>query len=294
MPKKVTIASGIALIMLIAVIVILINVCKKEPFAPPDKVSVYLTEDSEIVTVSYEEFLAGCICGLLPENSDYDPQALRAVAAAVNSRAMNALITKKSFQNLGADFSASTELPFSLEAQPNNKINEAVSEGIKMLLTYDGEPINAQMCIISTGATDDCPPVSPSVALPCDINAYGYESRFAYTAMEVWRALHGKNAATANCAEWFHDAVYADNGTLLYISFCDTRITGAALKKALGLRSTAIAAEYTDEKFYFTCYGLGENKGMSVNAADFLAKNGKTAEEILEVFYPGAGLVELH
>lgn len=292
MPKKITIVSGIALIMLTAIIIILINVCKKEPFAPPDRVSVYLPENSEIITVSYEEFLAGCVSGLLPENSDYDPQALRAVAAAVNSRAMNALLTKKSFQNLGADFSANTELPFSLEAQPDNKINEAVGEGIKMLLTYDGEPTNAQMCIISTGATDDCPPISPSVALPCDINAYGYESRFAYTPIEVWRALHGKNASE-NCAEWFHDAVYADNGTLLYISFCDSKITGAALKKALGLRSTAISAEYTDEKFYFTCHGLGENKGMSVNAADFLAKNGKTAEEILAVFYPGAELVEL-
>ena len=60
-----------------------------------------------------------------------------------------------------------------------------------------------------------------------------------------------QNAVSQNFEEWFHDPVYAETGTLTYIGFCDTRVTGAALKRALGLRSTAITVEYRDQKFYF-------------------------------------------
>lgn len=111
-----------------------------------------------------------------------------------------------------------------------------------------------------------------------------------YTTEDVRRAFHKSGALTADCSQWFSDPVYAESGTLLYITFNGERVTGAELKRALGLRSTAITVDYTEDRFAFTCLGNGENKGMSVNAADFMSRQGSTAEEILAVFYSGAEL----
>lgn len=289
MPKKITLVSAAALLLLLALIAVLLIVNNRRTFSAPNRVSVYLPESSEILTMSYGEFLEGCLRGVLTEG-DIEPEAMTAVAAAMNSRAMYALSVKSGFVNYGADFSVGEDFPYIAAQAADERISEAVREGQKLLLTYDGEPINAQMCKISTGRTDDCPPISPSVALPCDIGVKGFESRAAYTPEEVRLALHHSGDMTNDYGKWFHDAVYADNGTLLYISFCGEKITGAALKKSLGLRSTAITVEYAEDKFYFGCLGLGENKGMSINAADHFARNGKSAGEILRTFYSGAEL----
>lgn len=287
MPKKITIVSGIALILLAALIAVLVSVNGRQTYNVPNRVSVYIPERSEILTMEYGEFLGGCMRGMLTDGG-IETEALTAVAAAMNSRAMYALATKSGFANFGADFTVGADFPYIAAEDSDEHIAEAVSEGKKLLLTYDGEPINAQMCMISAGRTDDQSPISPSVSLPCDIGINGFESRAAYTPEEVRIALHRGGELTGDCRMWFHDAVYANNGTLLYISFNEDKVTGAVLKKALGLRSTAITVEYAEDKFYFTCLGLGENKGMSVNAADFLARSGKSAEEILGTFYPGA------
>lgn len=289
MPKKITIASAAALALLAAVIAVLVFVNGRGKFSVPDKVSVYFPESSEIVTMGYGEFLEGCMRGMLTEGS-FETEALTAVAAALNSRAVYAMTTKSGFANFGADFTVGSEFPYTAEGSSDEKLAEAVREGRKLLMTYDGEPINAQICMISAGRTDDAPPVSPSVSLPCDIGVNGFESRAAFTPEEVRTALHKVGELTGDCGKWFHGAVYADSGTLLYISFNEDKLTGGALKKALGLRSTAISVEFAEDKFYFTCLGLGENKGMSVNAADFLARSGKSARDILAAFYPGAEL----
>lgn len=289
MPKKLTIVSAIALTALAVVIAVLVKASAPEGASPPHRVSVYMPEEGEILTVEYAEFLAGCMTGALAERPYIDDEALTAVAAAMNSRAMCELAARTGFQNLGADFTAGGALPFS-RGEPDERFLAAAERGSRLLLTRGGEPINAQTCLISTGRTDDLSPISPSTALPCDVGAKGFESRAAYTPEEVRRALHKKGALSADCSEWFSDAVYADNGTLLYVSFNGERTTGAALRRALGLRSTAITVEFTEDKFFFGCLGCGENKGMSINAADHMAITGSTAEEILALFYPGAEL----
>ena len=270
MPKKITIVSAAALVLLSVITAILLTATANSRAAVPRRVSVYLPERGEILTMSYDEFLTGCV--------------------TENSRAIYTLSVKRGFENMGADFTVGADFPFIDSEKPDERVTNAVRTAEKLLLTLDGEPINAQMCGMSSGRTDECPPISCSVALPCDIGAEGFESRTAFTTEEVRRALHKSGTISPDCSEWFANAVYADTGTLLYIEFNGERITGAALKQAFGLRSVAITVEYTEDKFRFTCLGLGENKGMSINGADFMAKNGSTAEEILRTFYSGAEL----
>ncbi len=290
MPKKLTIVSGIALILLSALIAALAMIANSGRDAlpqPPERVSVLFPEENTIRIMPYNEFLKGCVRGLLPNGIEPSPEAVKAIAAAEHTRAMYHLSNKSPSEAYSADFSVSDDFPYT--EQPSDEKSDSISAAYNVeelpLILYAGEPINAQMCKISTGSTDPSPPYSPSLPLLCDIGVKGSETSIAITYDNVRRAL-GYKVISPNFEEWFHDPVYAESGTLIYIGFCDTNITGAALRKALNLRSTAIRIEYREEKFYFYCKGVGENRGMSANAAIFLAQSGKSSKEILATFYP--------
>lgn len=288
MPKKITIASAISLVLLIGVIALAAELAKlngKKPADVPARVSVYDRAAGVIYTPRYEEYLAGCVEGLLMQNISYEPEALKAVAIAENTRIKYYLKSKNGFEIPGADLSVNEQLPYVPEQSA--EVKAAAAYAVKYSLMYDGEPFNAPICRISTGRTDECPPYSPSVGLPCDINAPGFESSAVFTPEEVREALGGGNLSY-NCIEWLHDPVYSDNGTLLYIDFVEKKVAGETLRSSLKLRSTAITAEFSEDRFLFECKGWGNNRGMSIYAANYLAKNGKTAEEILRVFYPEA------
>ena len=289
MIKKTTMVSGISLLLLIGVISLAVNLCPKKKSDLPETVSVYDRAAGTVYTPTYEDFLTGCVEGMLIKNVAFEPEALKAIAIAQNTRIKYHLNPKSGFENLGADFSVNEYTPYTHDT-PSEEVKSAVKCALNSTFTFDGETFNVPICKISTGRTDECPPYSLSVNLPCDINAPVFESSAAFTPEEVRSALNGGNLPY-NCTEWLHDPVYSSGGTLLYIELDDVRISGETLKNVFGLRSSAISADYTEDKFVFTCQGWGENKGMSVYAANFLAKQGKTAEEILRLFYPNAEIV---
>lgn len=288
MPKKVTIVSAAALVLLIAVIICTTMLSRKKTSDIPKKISVYDREASVIYTPDYDDFLADCVEGLLIKNISFEPEALKAIAIAENTRIMYFLDRNNGFDDLGADITVSDRIPYTPEAA-SPEVKEAVKNALSFMLTFEDEPFNAPICKISTGRTDECPPYSPSIGLPCDINAPGYEGSAEFTPEEVRAALNGGNL-TYNFIEWLHDPVYNENGTLLFIDLADQKISGETLRSALKLRSTAISAEFFEDRFVFKCQGWGDNRGMSIYAANYLACQGKTAEEILNIFYPNAKL----
>lgn len=286
MPKKITVVSAISLVLLTGVIALAVKLSEKKGNEPPARVSVYDSSAGVIHTMRYEELLTGCVSGLVPKNEELEPEALKAVAVAENSRLLYIAGTRSGFEStLGADYTVSEQVPYSAEA--SERTREAAKSALNVSLTFEGEPFNAPICRVSAGKTEECPPYSPSLELPCDLNAKGFESSAAFTPEKVRSVLDGGNLSY-NFNEWFCDPVYSDNGSLMFIDFDGERVTGDTLKNALSLRSTAISVRFSEDKFVFRCKGWGDNRGMSIYAANFMAKNGKTAEEILKFFYPNA------
>ena len=65
----------------------------------------------------------------------------------------------------------------------------------------------------------------------------------------------------------------------------NVEIAGTKLRQVLGLRSTNFNIEVNGEKITFNVVGYGHGVGMSQTGADSLAKQGKSAEEIIKHFY---------
>ncbi len=312
--KKTAAVSVIALLVLalIAAVIILIHKNGDKPEYIPEKVTVLLEEEGRIITVSYRDYITGCLFGLVPPK--YEREALYAAAAAANTRAVYILSHRDGFMYSGADFSDSEGLPYITaekvkEAYGDDagkytkKMTEAAEKGIKQLVICDGEPINALMCELSCGTTDEPLDVLGydiagirSVSAPYDKHADDYESVNSFSpryVLEALRQVVRLNTADADCTKWFGQAVYLPSGSLNYVEFCGTKITGRQLMEALELRSAAAEIDYIEDKFRFTCYGCGDNLGMSLYSANALALEGCTAEEILCCFYPDADVMNI-
>ncbi|MCI7759978.1 MAG: hypothetical protein MSH49_08120 [[Eubacterium] saphenum] len=287
MPKKITLVSAGALILFVILIVILVNVTsKKSPF--PQKVTVYLKERSEIVSLDYSEFLEGCLRGFLPENGDlYEPQTLEALAVVVNTNALYTLQNRDNFENYGADFSTGDLFPYTdkaVKSSARSLVRTAAEASAKKYLALDGKPVQLDFCRISSGKTIPKLPAMPSVNLPSDALSKGFLSKNAYTVNEV-RALSEIKRLREPPEEWFSEPVYDEYGTLVSVKICGQTITGEFIKNTLNLRSAAIEIQFEDDCFVFICKGWGNNTGMSLAAADSMSRDGKTADEILAVFY---------
>lgn len=269
----------------------------------PKRVSVYLCGESRIVTLSYRDYITGCVLGCAP--SDCGEEALKAIACAINSRALCVMANPNPAEYCGADFSDSADpcLPYiTTEAAKllygaqydilYEKVSRAVDFGINRALYYSGEIIPAPLCRCSAGVTDSSL-VSPSAEIPEDEAAADFISTRAFSPDYVMRALTEllqPSSLSADCSEWFSGAQYLPSGTLEYISFGGIRISGSQLMQTFNLRSAAITVEYTEQRFLFTIKGNGCNMGLSINAAAEMARSGSTHMEILSRFYTGAEL----
>ena len=265
----------------------------------PEKVTVYLSTNKQIITLNYEEFLIGCIMGSgVPS---YEEEALKAIACAYNTMSIYQLSSKNGFLNNGADFSDHGVLPYISPEEAKRtykssydiylkKAKNAVKYGISRVIMYENEPIYAAMCFLSSGVTDlsDKYPYLRVAQCPKDKKSELYESTRTFTPNQIRITLKGHAPAAkldGNFAEWFSEPEYSSSGTLEQIYFGGAPISGKKLMNALGLESPAIEIRFSEDKFTFICHGEGGNLGISQYTANSLAQKGLEWREIIEYFY---------
>ncbi len=277
----------------------------------PETVSVYLENEKRIVMIDYPEYITGCVFGTVSPMCE--KETLEAVACACNTFALYQLenVSKSVFN--GADFSDNPKISQAYMTSTDimdeygesyerfyKKVSESVSEGIKRVITYDGNVIFPAMCSISTGKTDDgydilgagFPYLRP-VSAECDKDSGDYTSTVSLSANSVKNTL--KFAAPsavlpADISAWFKDAEYLPTGTLDTVKYGGIPLSGETLKEALGLRSAAVTIEFSADNYVFTCKGYGSNIGMSLYCANNMALNGDKMEDIIKYFYDGVEL----
>lgn len=277
--------------------------CSREAKTVPGRVTLLLERENRIITLDYRDYLAGCISAAA--DPSFRLETLTAAGTACSSRALYVMEHAGDMEHYGADLSDSApecpewlpseELPEAWQSAENaEKLKKAAELSAGMYLEYDGEPADAQLCAVSSGATDDGgQPYLPGMELPCDKECPYYSSDCTMNDDSVRRALRdafGSCTLPPQRDEWFTGAEYTPGGALESIRFGDLELTGEQLRRGLGLRSTVVEITCSGFGFTFSVSGRGSNRGLSVYAAERLARGGKTTEEILEYFYPGTVL----
>ena len=167
------------------------------------------------------------------------------------------------------------------------------------VLFFDNALAGTSYFAISNGMTEASEnvwgtalPYLVAVDSSTDLNADNYLYTVQFTAEQMQQALAGLGllpdlAAPAN---WFGEAALTPSGYVASLPVCGQRVTGPALRKALGLRSACFTVQYQEGSFLLTTKGYGHGVGLSQWGAKALAEQGQSAEEILAHYFPGTEL----
>lgn len=281
---------------------------KTEAAELPREIRLYIAETDEIINVSPEEYLIGCLSAEIP--LDYEQEALNAQAAASMTYALRLMTDLKDSGKIpvGADLSNDSKVcqPFFTEEQRLLQYGDsyekylpalktAAKYGAAHIIKYKGAPIYAVYHSASAGKTCsglavwgrelDC--ISP-VESKWDREFPNFECKNEMTAEQARLALvkYDPDIETpADYEKWFSDFNADENGYVISARIGDNVFSGGDLWRIFGLRSTAFTVSCSGGIFTFTTKGYGHGAGLSQYGANQMAKEGKSAWEIIEYYY---------
>lgn len=275
--------------------------------AEPQNFTLTLTESGEVLTLTAEEYLIGCL--FAQTDISYELEALKAQACAAHTYALKLL----SGGNDLSDSASSCQPYFTAERAKEYyggsyekylpKIREAAAFGAKHAVYHDGKPIYSVYCSLSAGMTarpeyiweQDLSYLS-IVTCPADTSSPLFE-KSCELSLETVRTellkLDGSIILSNDPADWFTEVNKDEHGYVLTVKVGEKTFIGGDIWRALGLRSTSFDISWNGMAFSVKTKGCGHGAGMSQYQANSFAKEGMSAEEILGYFYCGCEVAEV-
>ncbi|MEK3883933.1 stage II sporulation protein D [Paenibacillus sp. PL2-23] len=267
------------------------------------KVRVYLTDRKQVETVPLETYVMGVVAAEMP--IDFHLEALKAQAVAARTYIVRRLAMD------GGDGQADVldtvqhqvylskdelDKRWKGDAKRDNlaKLKHAVEDTRGLIMTYEGEPIEAAFFSTSNGYTENSEdyweqslPYLRSVASPWDAElSPRYEAEVSFTLGQFYRALGlpGKTSVSMKILE------QSDGKRIKQMKINGRTFSGREVRESLGLASSHFSWKIGRDEITFTTYGLGHGVGMSQWGANGMAQDGRHAKDILEYYYSGAEL----
>ncbi|BCU83241.1 stage II sporulation protein D [Polycladomyces abyssicola] len=279
-------------------------------------IRVFLTKERRVVAIPLESYIRGVVAAEMP--ADFHLEALKAQAMAARTYIAERL-AKGDFTDMrsygaAAEDAQVTDSPdhqaFMTDEQLkmewkdrypsySNRVNQAVQETRGKILLYGGKPIYAAFFSTSNGQTENAEdyfrqsyPYLRSVPSPWDRQSPKYQAQIRIAMSEVVHRLEsftGKKliAQSLSGAKWISGAERTKSDRIRRIRIGDQWFTGRQVREALGLPSTDFTWSIRGGTILFITQGYGHGVGMSQWGANLLAKQGRSAVEIVQYYYRG-------
>ncbi|RBP35474.1 SpoIID/LytB domain-containing protein [Garciella nitratireducens] len=287
------------------------QVLEKKPVIPKQlqgdrSVVVYVVDEGVKREIDIEEYVAGVLGGEI--NNDWPDEAIKAQAILARTFVMEFLTDKTSkYQN--ADVSTDIE-----EAQAwapkdvNNKVRKAVQETEGMVVAYDGHYIKAWFHSHAGGKTatakeglafkDLEPPYIQSVESPDSQEAPPEDANWTaeFTKKEIINAANKVGSQIDSCND-ISIGKKGPSGRAVTLFIDGTEVSAPNFRVALGstkMKSTLLTDfQVLGDKLIMKGKGYGHGVGMSQWGAYAMAKEGKTAEEIIKYYFKNVDIMKL-
>ncbi len=265
-------------------------------------VKVLISKSGKVETFLLADYLFGVVAAEMP--ALYEEEALKAQAVA----AYTYFLGKKE-SNLQKDYDitddytvdqafitkeAANEKWGSSAVTYKAKISAAVNDVFLKKVTYNGKPATTVYHAISFGKTENAAdvwggeyPYLVSVDSSFDKLDENYISTKTFSATEINALLSEVVTVTDTTKNCFTNITRTKAGSVKSLTVNGVLISGNDLRAALNLRSPDFDISFENGEYTFTVRGYGHSIGMSQNGANYLAKQGKTWEEILLHYYSG-------
>ncbi|WP_123042271.1 stage II sporulation protein D [Cohnella candidum] len=282
---------------------------------PEPIIRVYLSEQRRIEKVPLETYVRGVVAGEMP--ADFEPAALEAQALAARTYMVRRLklhdtsgvpvdgadVTDTQVNQVYRSLADMDNLR-KQDGQAYTKIDDAVNNTKGKVIAYQGEPIQALYFSASNGYTENSEDVFPgvvpylrSVISPWDrVGAPRSEETVQIPLDQFYEKLGIDSLPAGGATNGKPNIVVTEWSTghrIKSITIAGQTFTGQELREKLGLRSTSFSWTTNNDEITFTTYGNGHGVGMSQWGAEGMAREGRTAEEIVEYYYSGTKLMEV-
>ena len=156
------------------------------------------------------------------------------------------------------------------------QLQQAVSATWGQRLIKEGELYSAKVFPVSWGQTAE------GIQCPYDFTSNDYE-RTVKVSLEAFALVF---------PEYTHSLTVkkAQSGRVETVTSGKGALSGTEVATKFDLPSPSFSIAVTQSAAVFTCYGNGNGEGMSLYAANELAKRGESYQAILAYFYPDATL----
>lgn len=261
------------------------------------------SKTGEVEEVKLENYLCHVVSAEMP--ADYQLEALKSQAIVARTYTMYKIKNKKHENADICDNSACCQAWVSKEERLTRweeskresnwqKIEQSVNETKGNIITYQNEPINAFFHANSGGKTEIPVNVWGGSGLPYlqVVETAGeegytqYASEVELTHEEILNKLKEKYPDIQidfSKEEEVQIKEHTDGQRVKTIRFGNHELSGVESRTIFGLRSANFEIIKSEGKIKFTVKGYGHGVGMSQTGADALAKQGKTAEEIIHL-----------
>lgn len=265
----------------------------------------FLDEDGSISVMGLDEYLVGAVLGEMP--ASFEMEALKAQAVAARTYAWKARLSGVkhgdgavcgNYACCQAYISEDQYLENGGAIESVEKIRSAVQSTSDLVLTYDGDLIEATYFSCSGGRTEDAlavwgndVPYLRSVESPGEEQAAWYRDEVTFSRAQLEAALD--ISLPADSESWFGQITYTNGGGVETIRIGEELFSGTRVRSLLKLRSTAFEVAVLDDAAVFSTRGYGHRVGMSQYGADAMAAGGADYKQILAHYYPGTELHKL-
>ena len=296
--KKLMIMTLIILIIPIIIIKILTpKKIKQKTYQKTDNITVRVKRENKntIEKIPLEKYLMGVLAGEMPVS--YDIEALKAQAVAARTYTINKIEQNKTKEydvvdttndQVYKDEQQLKEIWKEKYNENTKKLKQAIKETNGEYLTYEGKPIHAFFFSTSSGTTENCKdvfgeslPYLVSVSSTWDENSPSYQGELKLTKEEFCQKLE------INCNEIKINIERNETNSIRNITINNKTIKGTDFRFKLGLKSTNLEIEQTNNDIIIKTKGYGHGVGMSQYGAKELANNGYKYDEILKHYYQG-------
>lgn len=254
--------------------------------------NIFIRVNGQEDPIPLEEYILGVVAAEMP--ADFHPEALKAQAIAARTYVLKATnngqtpIEPTVVQQVFYDEDtrkANWQSTFEANEQ---KIREAVESTKGEVLKYNGELITAMFHSMSNGRTESSKnysgteiPYLQSV-VSADFHAENYVMKKTLTLAE-WNKLLKVNMNLDDIKKI--QTKQNNTGRVDKVIIGDKQWTGREFRELLDLRSTDFTVQVKGDQIEITTEGYGHGVGMSQYGADAMAKQGRTAHEILKHYY---------
>jgi stage II sporulation protein D len=277
-------------------------------------IPVYLSKQQKVEIVPLEDYVRGVVAAEMP--AEFELEAMKAQAIAARTYMVRRIVSKD-FSNvpvkeawvtdtiahqayLSEEDIRKKEASSASFASNLEKIDRAVQETKDLILTYDGQPINATFFSTSNGFTEnsedywgDVIPYLRSVPSPWDIKLspqYKATVKLSYKELQAKLSV-GAISSSPGKPNSIKVLSWTAGHRIKTISIGGKTFTGKDVREKLGLNSSQFQWTWRGSDLEITTFGYGHGVGMSQWGANGMAKEGRTAQNILQYYYHGVSIV---